>query len=242
MALILGARLASWLHVDRLWGGLDVPSLAALIGALAAVGLVYSIAVTGRQAPTIALLLAGAAVSSFMSAAVALLMFLNEDHLTQIIVRLQGSLQGRGATELWSASPIVALGVVGLWFCSRGLDALTFGEESAAALGLSRGRVRTAVVVTSSLATAACVAASGIIGFVGLMAPHAARLWIGPRHAFVIPASCLLGAMLVLLADDLARTVIERGEVPVGVVTSLLGGPFFLYLLKTRQGQLEAGL
>jgi iron complex transport system permease protein len=128
------------------------------------------------------------------------------------------------------------VGSLTLWGLSRSLDALTFGEETAASLGLRLARFRGLVVLAASLATAAAVAAAGVIGFVGLIAPHGARLLVGARHAVAIPASALLGALLLVVADDLARTVVAPAELPVGVLTALLGGPFFLYLLKTRRG------
>jgi iron complex transport system permease protein len=120
---------------------------------------------------------------------------------------------------------------------SRALDALSAGEASAEALGLDLRRARLLIVIGASLSTAAAVSASGIIGFVGLIAPHLARRLIGAAHAVVIPASMLIGAILLLFADDLARTLMAPLELPVGVFTALLGGPFFLFLL--RKGQKE---
>ncbi len=127
-----------------------------------------------------------------------------------------------------------------MWLQSRALDSLAFGEETAISLGLRLGRLRVVVVVAASLATAAGVAAGGIIGFVGLVSPHLARLLIGARHALLIPASALLGALLLVLADDLARTIAAPSELPVGVMTALLGSPFFLALLNTQGRQMAA--
>jgi iron complex transport system permease protein len=151
-----------------------------------------------------------------------------------------GSLSGRGWPVLGTTAPLVLAGGLTVWLQSRSLDSLTFGEETAVSLGLRLGRFRVLVVVAASLATAAGVAAGGIIGFVGLVSPHVARLLVGARHVLLIPASGLLGALLLLLADDLARTIAAPAELPVGVVTALLGSPFFLVLLKTHRRELGA--
>ena len=234
----LGATLAIVGRLEWSFWELGPVPLSALAGAWLAVTLVYSLASIGRQVPTLSLLLSGVAVSSFLGAMVSLLMFLNDEKLATILGWLMGSLSGRGWPMLQATAPLIAIGGVLLWFMSRSLDALTFGEEAASSLGLRLTRLRAVVLFSASLATAASVAAGGIIGFVGLIAPHIARLLVGARHAYVIPASALLGALLLLAADDLARVVAAPAELPVGVMTALLGSPFFLYLLKTRQREL----
>ena len=237
-----GAALGATLAITSGWQGtflgLSCIPAASLVGALVAVSIVYSIASVGRQIPMISLLLAGVALSSLLSAIVSLLMFLHEEKLMTIFGWLMGSLSGRGWATLASTAPLILIGGCALWMHSRALDALTFGEESASSLGLGIGRLRAAIVVSASLMTAASVAGGGIIGFVGLIAPHAARSLVGARHALVIPMSGLLGALLLLLADDVARTIVAPSELPVGVVTALMGGPFFLYMLKTRQSEM----
>lgn len=239
-----GAALGATVAIVAGWGGggvagLSPVTLTAFAGALLAVLFVYGIAAVGRQTATLSLLLAGVAVSSFIGAVVSLLMFLHEEKLVNIVGWLMGSLAGRGWPAVHTTVWLVLLAVLGLWLCSRALDALTFGEEAARSLGLSLHGVRLSVVAAASLATAAAVSAGGTIGFVGLIAPHGARLLVGARHAAVIPASAALGAWLLLAADALARTVVAPGELPVGVMTALCGGPFFLYLLKTRSGELN---
>ncbi len=237
----LGATLAMTCGLTAIWFGMSLVALLALGGALAAVAVVYAIASWGNQLPAVGLLLAGAAVGSFVGALVALLMFMNDDQVINILSWLMGSLAARGWSAVWSTGPMIVIAAAMLWALSRPLDALTFGEETAASLGVRMSRLRAAVVLAASLATAAAVAAGGIIGFVGLIAPHAARMLVGPRHVVLIPASGLLGAILLLLADDLARTVAAPGELPVGILTALLGGPFFLYLLRTRSSRLGGG-
>jgi cobalamin transport system permease protein len=240
-----GAALGATLAIINGWQGtflgLACIPAASLVGALTAVFIVYSIASVGRQIPMVSLLLAGIALSSMLGAIVSLLMFLHEEKLMTIFSWLMGSLSGRGWGTLWSTAPLILIGGSILWMHSRALDALTFGEESAASLGLGINRLRATIVLSASLITAASVAGGGIIGFVGLIAPHMARSLVGARHAMVIPMSGILGALLLLLADDVARTIVAPSELPVGVVTALLGSPFFLYLLKTRQRELRVG-
>ena len=231
----LGATLAIVTGVNGLLGLGAIP-LMALAGALLAVAAVYGVATVGSEVPMLSLLLAGVAVSSLVTALMSLLMFMHDDKLIAIVGWLMGSLSGRGWQDFWTTAPLMLVGSLTLWGLSRSLDALTFGEETAASLGLRLARFRGLVVLAASLATAAAVAAAGVIGFVGLIAPHGARLLVGARHAVAIPASALLGALLLVVADDLARTVVAPAELPVGVLTALLGGPFFLYLLKTRRG------
>lgn len=241
-----GAALGATLAIVNGWQGsilgLACIPAASLIGSLGAVAIVYSVASVGRQIPILSLLLAGVAISSLLGAIVSLLMFLHEEKLMTIFGWLMGSLSGRGWATLWSTAPLILIGSSILWLRSRALDALTFGEESAASLGLSLSRLRRTIVLSASLITAASVAGGGIIGFVGLIAPHMARSLVGARHARVIPMSGILGALLLLLADDFARTIVAPAELPVGVVTALLGSPFFLFLLKTRQRELGVGL
>jgi iron complex transport system permease protein len=237
----LGAALAIAGGLQFSLFGLETSSLAALAGALVAVGIVYGIAAVGRQVPVLSLLLAGATVSSFFGALVSLVMFLSDEKLASIFAWLMGSLSGRGWPVLGRMAPLILAGCLTLWLLSRSLDSLTFGEETAASLGLRLLRVRGLVVLAASLATASCVAAGGVIGFVGLIAPHVARLMFGARHVLVIPASGLAGMLLLLVADTLARTVAAPAELPVGIVTALLGCPFFLYLLKTRHRDFGSG-
>ncbi|HKM53646.1 MAG TPA: iron ABC transporter permease [Isosphaeraceae bacterium] len=236
----LGATLAIVAGLRESVLGMGAVSAAALLGALLAVALVYSIASIGGRVSIPSLLLAGVALSSFIEALVWLLIFSSDEKVITILGWLMGSLSGRGWSVLGSTTPMVLAGALALWLQSRALDSLAFGEETAASLGLRLGRLRVVVVVAASLATAAGVAAGGIIGFVGLVSPHVARLLVGARHALLIPASALVGALLLVLADDLARTIAAPNELPVGVMTALLGSPFFLVLLNTQGRQMAA--
>jgi iron complex transport system permease protein len=234
----LGATLAITTGLTVAGGGFGPVPLAAFVGALLAVATVYMIAEVGGQTPVVALLLAGVALSTILSAVVSLLMLLNDRALVEVFAWLMGGFSGRSWVHLQATAPYLVAGLVAIWLLARPLDALAFGEETAQSLGLPLTRTRGLVVAAASLTTAAAVAAGGIIGFVGLIAPHAARLIFGSGHRRLIPASTLLGALLLLLADDLSRTALAPIEIPVGIVTALLGGPFFLYLLKSRQQEL----
>ena len=230
----LGATLAAVMGDT----GPVVPlGVAGFLGALLAVMLVYAIAEASNFGSMIALLLAGVALSTMLSAIVSLLLIMSDEVLHEVFAWLMGGFSGRSWSHLSQSSLAAILGIGIIWPMSRALDALSGGESSAEALGLDLRRARLVIVAGASLATAAAVAASGIIGFIGLIAPHLARRLVGAGHAILIPASMLLGSILLLLADDLARTLMAPIELPVGVFTALLGGPFFLYLL--RQGRKE---
>lgn len=235
----LGASLAIVTGLTWTFAGFGPVPLAAFLGSLLAVFIVYFIAEVGGKASAIQLLLAGAALSTLLTAITSLLMLVRDSTLHEVFTWTMGGLSGRSWPHLRNSAPYLLAGIATLWLLARPLDALAWGEETAESLGLPLRRTRGALVAAASLTTAAAVAAGGIIGFVGLVAPHAARLLFGAAHHRLIPASALMGALLLVLADDLARTVLAPVELPVGIVTSLLGGTFFLYLLKTRQQELR---
>jgi iron complex transport system permease protein len=208
----LGATLAIISGLTLSFAGFGPVQLAAFCGALLSVVAVYSIAETGGKAPVVSLLLAGATLSTVLSAIVSFLMLIYDRDLPEIFSWLIGGFSGRSWLHLLSSGPYLLLG-----------------------FGLSLPHARGAVVAAASLITAAAVAAGGVIGFVGLVAPHIARLFFGAAHHRLIPASALTGAVLMVAADDLARTVLAPLEMPAGIITAMLGGTFFLYLLKTRR-------
>lgn len=230
-----GATLAIALGWTLNWMGFAPIPLAAFGGAVIAVALAYAISEASGQTNILALLLAGTALSSAFSAGVSFLMVLNHDDFANIFFWLMGGFSGRSWDDLWIALPYIGVGLAGLWLLARPLDMLAFGEETAQGLGVSVRQVRLLIVLCATLITAAAVASSGIIGFIGLIAPHIARLLWGPAHALLLPASILLGALLLVAADTAARTVLAPIELPVGILTALLGAPFFLYLLRMRR-------
>lgn len=235
----LGATVAILFNIRLAFLGMTWLPTAAFIGAIGAVAIVYIIARTGGgDPPAVSLLLAGTALSSLFSAMVSFLMALQSEDLHKIFFWLLGSFNSAGWDEVAITTPYIVLSMAGLLVLARPLDLLSFGEESARSMGLSVETTRLGVVLAASLAAAAAVATCGIIGFVGLIAPHMARLIFGPLHRRLMPAAMLIGAVLLVAADMLARTVLAPMELPVGILTSTLGAPFFLYLLRRRQQEL----
>ena len=220
-ALAIGA--AGW------WLGVGFVQIFAFVGGLGTVLLVIGVARQGGRLPSVTLLLTGYAVSSLLAAGVSLLMFASGRALAAIFSWLMGSLAGVGWADLAIAAPVVTLAFVLLFARWRSLNLLLLGDGPAAQLGLDVGRTKLRLTLLATLATSAAVAISGTIGFVGLVVPHVLRLAVGPDHRLLLPASAVLGAALLVLADLGARLA---GGIPVGVVTALVGAPFFLWLLR----------
>lgn len=229
----LGATLAIVLAGNGPLRGVST-SLAAFVGALGAVFLVYLLAASSGETIS-ALLLAGATLSTSLSAVVSLLMLLNDQKLQEIFAWLMGSFSGRSWPQLWASGPLILIGLGLLWLLARPLDALATGDDSARSLGLPLEQARVAIVCAASLVTAAAVASCGIIGFVGLIAPHIGRLLVGTGYRRLLPISALIGALMLLATDSLARSLMPPLELPVGIFTALIGGPSFLWLLRRRQ-------
>lgn len=206
----------------------------AFAGALLAVLVVVRLGRTSPLAPLTGLLLTGYAVGSLLAAGLAMTMYLSGANLRQIVSFLLGGFDAASWPRLASAAPLVLLASGAVLLRARVLNGLLLGEETAAHLGVDVDRERTILLALASLATAAAVAVSGLVGFVGLVVPHLVRLVVGPDARRVLPLSAIFGASLLALADLLARL---GGEIPVGVVTALVGAPFFLALLRrTRAG------
>lgn len=231
----LGAAVAIVLGGVSAWiGAIGLPALS-FAGALLAVTLVILLARRGNQIPVLSLILAGVVVGSTFTAGTSFLMLLSPERTAGVLSWLLGSFGMAGWQSVAIVVPVLLLATTVAMLSARLLNILQLGDEAARQLGVSVERVRLALIVVATLATAAAVSAAGIIGFVGLIAPHAVRLAIGPDHRTLVPVALLLGAMLMVLADLLARTVIAPAEIPVGVVTALVGGPFFLWLLRTQR-------
>jgi iron complex transport system permease protein len=215
---------------------LTVP-LAAFIGALIGVGLAYALGrsrLGGRAATS--LVLAGVAVASFLTAVQTFLQQQRSETLRQVYTWILGRLGTTGWDDVRLALPSVVLAVATLWSVRRLLDVIAVGDVEAQSLGLHVARLRLVVVVAASLATAAAVAVGGLIGFVGIIVPHTVRLIVGGSYRSVLPLSVLFGASFLILVDLLARTVVAPAEVPIGVITALVGAPFFVLVLR-RSGR-----
>lgn len=210
------------------WLGIGLVQVAAFVGGLGAVALVLAVARQGGRSSMVTLLLTGYAVSSLLAAGTALLLVNSGRAMSAVVGWLLGSLGGVGYPELAIAAPLVLGGSVLLLFRWRTLNLLLLGDDAAAALGIDLVPARRGLVLLATVVTSAAVALAGTIGFVGLVVPHIVRFALGPDHRLLLPASCLGGAALLVSADLVARVA---GGVPVGVITALIGAPFFLWLL-----------
>lgn len=235
----VGAALAFTFGWRFALGGIGAVPLTAFAAALATLALVYRLGRAGGRVAGHRLLLAGVAVGSFLSAVVLILALHQEkEHwAAPVLAWLMGSLSGRGWEYAGAVLPYFVAGAALLAWDARALDAFLFGEEEAHALGVDLERARRRVAAAGGLLTAAAVAAAGVSGFVGLVVPHVARLLAGPGHRRLLPAAALCGGAFLVWADCLARTAFAPAEVPVGIFTSLVGGPFFLHLLRSRRGE-----
>lgn len=231
----LGASLAVVSGLSWGWAGLGAVPLLAYAGGLATIILVYRVSRQGDAVPILMLLLAGIAVSAFLTALVSLFIYFSGERLHQIVFWMMGGLSGAKWNYLRIMIPYVLVGFGVIYFFARELNALLLGEETAAYLGIEVEKLKKVFLAAASLLVAAAVSTSGIIGFVGLVVPHMVRLVAGPDHRFLLPVSALCGAILLIGADTLARTVLAPAELPVGIITALLGAPFFLYLLRKRR-------
>ncbi len=234
----LGAVLGIVLGIGRVLGLWALPILA-FCGALISTVAVYLLATKGGRTDTWTLLLSGIAVSSLVSAIIAFLMVFFRQRLEEIVFWTMGGLSRASWKSLGFSIPYAIIGMRTLYFQSKALNAFSFGEEAAFHMGVSVEKIKRRILWASSLATASCVAFTGPIGFVGLIVPHVVRILIGPDHRHLIPLSAIAGGNVLILADLLARILVPPLEIPVGVITSLFGAPFFLYLLaKARRRQI----
>jgi iron complex transport system permease protein len=231
----LGATIAMFLPVSLVFLGFGLVPVAAFIGAIGTVFLVYNLARVGGKTPIVSMLLAGVVVSAMLSAVMALLITVSDRlqlNLHSVYAYLLGHISVTGWGQLAVIAPLVVGGVIGARFFAFHLNALALGEEGAAYVGVNVERDKIGILALGSLLTAAAVSISGLVGFVGLVVPHAARLSFGPDHRLLLPAAALGGGAFVVIADLIARTAMAPAEIPVGVITAIVGAPFFLYLLR----------
>ncbi len=234
----LGATAATVLRLPPSLYRYGATQWCAFAGALVAVAFVYGLARVGGATPLTTLLLSGVAVSALASAANSFLMYWYGDKLLVVYGWLLGGFTTASWSQVFQIAPWLLLGALVMVPSARLLDALQLGEEGAASLGIDVERLKIILVVVATLVTAAAVSVSGLIGFVGLIVPHIVRLVWGAGHRLLLPASLFAGAIFLILADGLARTILPIGEIPVGVLTALCGAPFFLFLLRRSKKRL----
>lgn len=229
-----GATLAIFLgiYLPGDLASLSIP-LLAMAGALLALAAVYGLALADGVLAVTNLILSGVIVSAILSAAISFLKSLAGEGVGSIVFWLMGSFASRSWHHVYLCLPAVVVGITICCYLAGDLNVLSLGTKQARQLGVNDGRVTTILLVTSSMMTAACVSVSGVIGFVGLIVPHLMRMLVGSDHRILIPASALGGALLLSGADTIARNLLAT-EIPVGVLTALLGGPFFCYIFKLK--------
>jgi iron complex transport system permease protein len=226
-----GAALGATIGIVLHWAQLPWITVMALLGGFATLGVVWTAARRRGRIDIFVLLLAGVTISYLASAVVTVLMIWGNEDMHAIIFWLMGSFSGRGWPEVEIALVAVPFMVVPLFFTAE-MDILLQGEKRALELGVEVERTKRMLLVTAGLLTAIAVSVSGIIGFVGLVVPHIVRLMVGPGHRALLPVSLFVGAAMLGVADLLSRTVISPNEIPVGVVTTFVGAPLFVYLLR----------
>ncbi|NLR96917.1 iron ABC transporter permease [Rhizobium sp. P38BS-XIX] len=236
MIVLGGGALAP---IAQIFGIFSLP-IAAFIGGLVTTILLYKIATQHGQTSIATMLLAGIALGALALAATGILIYMADDRqLRDLTFWSMGSLAGSTWTKVMGAGPIIILSLVPLPFMARGLNALTLGEAAAFHMGIAVQRLKNIAIVSVAAAVGASVAVSGGIGFVGIVVPHILRMVIGPDHRFLLPASALLGGSLLIIADVVARTIVSPAELPIGILTAGVGGPFFLWMLLRQRSRLS---
>jgi iron complex transport system permease protein len=233
----LGGAIGMILGISRVMG-IGGTGLMAFTGALLTTYLVYQLGRTGGRVSMTSLLLAGMAINFMLSAAISLLMIFNRQRMDNIIMWTMGSFANSTWGKVVLAFITVIAGMLVTRFFARDLNVLLMGEEEAKHLGIDVERTKKILLALSSFIAAMAVAVSGIIGFVGLIIPHAIRLVMGPDHRVLLPYSAVVGAIFLIIADTMARTLVSPLEIPVGIITALAGAPFFLYLLSRKKREM----
>lgn len=233
----LGAVLVISLSSTIRLSGLFIVPLAAFLSAILTVWLVVGLARSGNSLPTTSLILAGVATSSFTAALTSFLMLFSTGEFHRALTWLMGGATMSGWNPVLVIIPYLVVGMGTLLAMGHTLNVMQFGDEQASQLGLPVDRVRRIIIGAASLTTAAAVSFSGIIGFVGLIVPHLVRLIWGSDYRRLLPLSMLSGAILLLLADILARLILPPQEIPVGIITALAGAPFFLWVLRRTRSE-----
>jgi iron complex transport system permease protein len=234
-AIVMGAPVILWLALPKTVMPFVLP-LAAFSGGLIATLLIHQLARRNGETEIATMLLAGVAVAAICMAGIGYLSFLSDDRqLRDITFWTLGSLGGASWRSVLATAIFLLPVLAAAPLLANTLNALILGEREAGHLGIDVERHKKLIIAVSALAVGASVASSGIIGFVGLVVPHLVRLMLGADHRYVLPGSALLGAALMLVCDLVARVIVAPAELPIGVVMSALGGPFFLWMLRRRR-------
>ena len=211
--------------------------LAAFVGSLVTTVMLYSIASRSGRTSIAIFLLAGIAIAAIANAGIGLLVFIADDRqLRDITFWMLGSLSGATWPKLAALAPVLGLALIACVWIARGLDVLVLGEAEAFHSGVDVERLKRISIVLVSAMTGVAVSVCGVVGFVGIVVPHLLRLVVGPAHRLLLPASMLLGAVLLVGADTLARTIVAPAEMPIGILTAAIGAPFFLGMLLRQRG------
>ena len=218
--------------------GVDTLPLMAFLGAVITVYIVYQLAKVKNKLPVMTFLLAGVAMGFVLNAIQSFLMVLDANNMHKIIYWLMGSIASGGWHEVKIMLPYFIAGLIPIIFYLKDLNLVLLGEESAQHLGVDVERVKKILIVAATLVTASVVSVSGSIGFIGLIVPHIARMLIGPDHRKMLPLAAFIGGTFLLISDDIARSLIPPLEIPVGIITALAGGPYFIYLLRKKKNEI----
>jgi iron complex transport system permease protein len=231
----VGASLAIVLGVNISLFGLGALQFLSFTCSLITIFIVYNISRVGSKVPVTTLLLSGIAVSIFLSAIVTIMKVIAGERLHAVVFWLMGGFSYVEWKDVWAVMPLICLGTAAAYSYARDLNILSLGEETAQHLGVEVEKVKKMLLIFGSLITAAAVSISGLISFIGLIVPHITRILIGPDHRILLPASTIVGATLLVICDAVARVIVSPAELPVGVITALSGGPFFIYLLRKKK-------
>ncbi len=231
-----GATIAMFFKFSNTLLGTNAVSIMAFVCGVGTIFLVYNIARVGKSAHLTSLLLTGTAFSQFLTAIISLIMMLSANEMRKIYFWTLGSFSSKGWEHVITVLPYAVIGSALIIMYCRDLDIIMLGDDSAIRFGVETEKVKRNLFFITALVMAACVSVSGIIGFVGLIAPHVVRLFSGPMHKRLLPLSFLTGGVLLTVCDSIARTVMDS-EIPVGIVTAIIGAPFFVYLLRSKRNE-----
>lgn len=230
VAIVTGAGFGTF--------GMGAIGMSAFAGALITVFLVYRMACVGNRVSTMNIVLTGTAVSTMLSSIISFVMAFHHDQIEKVYLWTLGSFSAATWHKVFFLLLLLLISVAAILFFSRDLDVIATGSDTAESLGIDTAKVKKILIVMSSLLVAGCVSVSGIIGFVGLVIPHCIRMVSGPGHKRLLPLSCLGGACFVIICDTIARNAAAPSEIPVGVITAILGTPYFIYLLQRNKRKL----